>query len=104
MATLLPNETKDELLAPLLSSGWALNPAGDALTKTYRFPGFTQAFAFMTAGAIQSEKMDHHPDWRNVYNRVEVLLTTHSAKGLTELDLELATIFDKLAASPKQKS
>jgi len=69
----------------------------DAISKTYKFADFKTAFAFMTAAALKAEQMDHHPEWFNVYNRVEVTLTTHDANGVTELDLELAGFMDTLA-------
>ena len=70
--------------------GWALVQDRDAIRKSYRFPDFNAAFAFMTRVALKAEKMDHHPEWFNVYNRVEITLSTHDAGGLTALDLELA--------------
>lgn len=70
--------------------GWAEVTGRDAIHKTYRFPDFNAAFAFMTRVALKAEKMDHHPEWFNVYNRVEVTLSTHDAGGVTGLDLELA--------------
>ncbi len=74
--------------------GWALNDS--KLSKTFLFINFTFAFSFMTAVALESEKRDHHPEWSNVYNRVEITWTTHSTKGLSNLDLEMAQICDKL--------
>jgi 4a-hydroxytetrahydrobiopterin dehydratase len=68
----------------------------NALTKKFRFANFSEAFAFMTRVGMQAEKLDHHPDWRNVYNTVEVSLSTHDAGGITELDLKLAAFIDKL--------
>ncbi len=62
----------------------------ETLRKTFQFPDFEQAFAWMTVIAREAEARNHHPDWRNVYNRVEVTLTTHDAKGLTALDFDLA--------------
>ena len=70
----------------------------DEITKTFRFDDFKQAFAFMTATALKAEQMDHHPEWFNVYNKVEVVLTTHDADGVTTRDLELAGYMDALAA------
>ena len=67
------------------------------LHRCFRFEDFATAFAFMTAAAIAAEKMDHHPEWRNVYNRVDVDLVTHSASGITELDIELARRMNELA-------
>jgi len=69
----------------------------DAIEKTFKFADFKSAFAFMTASALKAEQMDHHPEWFNVYNRVEVTLTTHDADGVTALDVELATYMDGLA-------
>jgi len=67
------------------------------LTKTYEFSDFSEAFAFMTQGAALAERMDHHPEWSNVYNRVEVNLTTHSMGGVTDKDVEMAKLFDEYA-------
>lgn len=70
----------------------------DAIAKTYKFADFKSAFAFMSGAALKAEQMDHHPEWFNVYNRVEVVLTTHDADGVTQKDLELAGFMDQLAA------
>ena len=77
--------------------GWTLDPDRDAIGRSFRFAGFTDAFAFMTAVALEASQADHHPEWRNVWNRVDVLLTTHSAGGLTAKDLALAARADALA-------
>jgi len=71
----------------------------DAIFKTYKFADFKTAFAFMTAAALKAGQMDHHPEWFNVYNRVEVTLTTHDANGVTELDVELAGFMDTLSGT-----
>lgn len=78
-------------------SGWSSAPEREALTKTFRFADFSAAFGFMTRVALAAEKMDHHPEWSNVYNRVEIVLTTHSAGGVTRLDVALAKIIDEVA-------
>lgn len=70
----------------------------DAIIRTYKFADFKTAFGFMTSCALKAETMDHHPEWFNVYNRVEVTLTTHDADGVTALDVELAQYMDVLAA------
>jgi 4a-hydroxytetrahydrobiopterin dehydratase len=75
--------------------GWERR--GDRLVCTFRFPDFVQAFGWMTRVAILAEKMDHHPEWRNVYGTVEVELTTHDAGGITELDLRLAREMSRLS-------
>jgi 4a-hydroxytetrahydrobiopterin dehydratase len=75
----------------------------DAICRTYRFADFTAAFGFMTRSALIAEKLDHHPEWFNVYNRVDVTLTTHDANGVTELDVKLATFMDMAARSAGAK-
>jgi 4a-hydroxytetrahydrobiopterin dehydratase len=75
----------------------------DAICRTYRFTDFTAAFAFMTRTALMAEKLDHHPEWFNVYNRVDVTLTTHDAGGVTELDVTLAGLMDTAAKSAGMK-
>ncbi|HEX5380550.1 MAG TPA: 4a-hydroxytetrahydrobiopterin dehydratase [Phenylobacterium sp.] len=78
--------------------GWSDLPGGrDAISRTYRFADFNIAFAFMTRVALKAEKIDHHPEWSNVYNRVEVTLTTHDADGVTDLDVEMAQFMDQAA-------
>ncbi len=78
--------------------GWSAAPDHkDAIAKTFKFADFNAAFGFMTRVAIMADKLDHHPEWFNVYNRVEVLLTTHDADGVTELDVTLAKFMDGIA-------
>ena len=79
--------------------GWTEVSGRDAITKKFAFKDFNQAFGFMTRVALVAEKMDHHPEWFNVYKNVEVTLSTHDAGGLTELDVKLATEMDRLAGS-----
>jgi len=74
--------------------GWKLDEEQAAISRTFRFEDFAQAFGFMSQMAIVSEKMDHHPEWFNVYNRVEVRLTTHDANGLTTRDMDWAARAD----------
>ena len=80
-------------------AGWSAAEGRDAITKTFKFRDFNAAFGFMARTALAAEKLDHHPEWFNVYNRVEVLLATHDADGVTELDVTLARIMDEAAAS-----
>lgn len=92
----LGDRERAEALAGL--GGWSQDGGDrDAIHKLFRFKDFNAAFAFMTRVALQAEKMDHHPEWSNVYNRVEVTLTTHDAGGLTRLDVELARFMDEAA-------
>jgi 4a-hydroxytetrahydrobiopterin dehydratase len=78
-------------------SGWSAAEGRDAIVRIFRFSDFNAAFAFMTRVAMKAEVMDHHPEWSNVYNRVEVMLATHDADGVTELDLEMARFMDAIA-------
>ncbi len=77
--------------------GWSLARDGAAITKKFEFADFNEAFGFMTRVALAADKADHHPEWSNVYNRVEILLTTHDAGGLTARDLDLAAFIDRAA-------
>jgi 4a-hydroxytetrahydrobiopterin dehydratase len=70
---------------------------GQAITREFEFPDFGRAMAFMTAVAVRADRIDHHPEWSNVYRKVSVRLTTHSAHGLTRLDFELAAYMDEVA-------
>ena len=79
--------------------GWTWDEARDAIARGFRFADFSAAFGFMTRVALAAEAMDHHPEWTNNWNRVDIVLTTHDAKGLTAKDLELARRIDMLAAA-----
>ncbi len=92
MAEKLSDGARAAALAGL--SGWTMVDGRDAITKTFTFENFNQAFGFMSRAALKAEAMNHHPEWFNVWNRVEVVLSTHDAGGLTELDIELATLMD----------
>ena len=83
-------------LKPLLAKGWAVETNRDAITKTFAFKNFIEAFGWMTQAAMWAETLNHHPEWSNVYNRVTVTLTTHDVNGLTSLDIDLAIRMDKL--------
>ncbi len=78
--------------------GWRAAEGRDAIVKEFRFKDFNAAFAFMTRVALHAEKHDHHPEWSNVYNRVDVTLTTHDAGGVTDKDVELAHFMDQAAS------
>ena len=95
MAQKLTGATRKAALAKL--SGWSEVAGRDAITRKFVFKDFKEAFGFMTRAALVAEKMDHHPEWFNVYKTVEVTLSTHDAGGVTELDVKLAEDMDKLA-------
>ena len=76
-------------------TGWTLREDGAAITRSYKFGSFIEAFGFMAQAALTAEKLNHHPEWFNVYSRVDVTLTTHDAKGLTDFDIRLAKAMDK---------
>ena len=77
--------------------GWSACEGRDAIAKTYRFKDFSAGFGWMTRVALAAEKLDHHPEWFNVYSRVDVVLATHDAGGVTELDVTLALLMDQYA-------
>lgn len=97
MTEKLEGAERDGALAGLKMRGWSSVEDRDAISKTYKFGDFVEAWGFMSRAAIAAEKMDHHPEWFNVYNRVEVTLTTHDAGGLSALDVTLADKMDGLA-------
>ena len=97
MAQKLNEAERAEHLPMLQKHGWTLVADRDAITKDYVFKSFIRAFAFMSGAALHAEKLNHHPEWSNVYNRVSVALTTHDAGGLTDLDITLAKRMDALA-------
>jgi 4a-hydroxytetrahydrobiopterin dehydratase len=79
-------------------TGWSAADGRDAIVKTFKFKDFNAAFGWMTRVALAADKLDHHPEWFNVYNRVDVQLATHDADGVTELDVQLATFMDAAAS------
>ena len=90
--------TREEITAGLSGlTGWALSEDHQSIRKDFKFRDFNAAFAFMTRIAMAAEKLDHHPEWFNVYNKVEITLTTHSAKGLTALDMRMAQLANEYA-------
>ena len=95
MAERLSAEARKSALKGL--SGWAETPDREAIARTFAFKDFNEAFGFMSRAALVAEKSDHHPEWRNVYKTVEVVLATHDAGGVTALDIELATAMNAIA-------
>jgi 4a-hydroxytetrahydrobiopterin dehydratase len=95
MAKRLSAEARKSALKGL--PGWAELPGREAIGRTFTFRDFNEAFGFMSRVALVAEKRDHHPEWRNVYKTVEVVLATHDAGGVTDLDIELAKAMDAIA-------
>jgi len=98
MAQKLAGDARKAALARL--AGWSEVKDRDAITKTFVFRDFNEAFGFMARAALVAEKLDHHPEWFNVYKTVTVTLSTHDAGGLTELDIKLAEAMDRFAGNP----
>ena len=96
MSDKLVGEARDAALAELTASGWAEVEGRDAIHKTFVFKNFVEAWGFMSRAAIWAEKLNHHPEWSNVYKTVEVTLTTHDVGGLSDLDAKLASKMDAL--------
>lgn len=96
MVERLSEQARDTALAAL--TRWQHEPGRDAITRRFTFADFNQAFAFMTRVALLAEKADHHPEWSNVWNRVDILLTTHDAGGLSQRDVDMARAIEGLLA------
>ena len=95
MIQTLDDAAREAALAEL--DGWQPAADRDAITRSFSFGNFIEAWGFMTEVAMEAEKANHHPEWFNVYNRVEILLSTHDAGGLTERDIALAKVIDRIA-------
>ncbi|XP_031214104.1 pterin-4-alpha-carbinolamine dehydratase 2 isoform X2 [Mastomys coucha] len=95
----LTAEERDQLIPDLKAAGWSELSERDAIYKEFSFKNFNQAFGFMSRVALQAEKMNHHPEWFNVYNKVQITLTSHDCGGLTKRDVKLAQFIEKAAAS-----
>ena len=94
----LSEEDRQESLAPLLSAGWTMVEGRDAIKKNFTFSDFSEAWGFMARVALCAEQFNHHPEWFNVYNRVEVTLSTHDCHGLSQRDVKLAKFMDKISS------
>jgi 4a-hydroxytetrahydrobiopterin dehydratase len=95
----LTGNARQAALAKL--SGWSEVEGRDAISRKFTFKDFSEAFGFMARAALMAEKLDHHPEWFNVYNKVEVTLATHEAGGVTERDVQLAQEMNRLAAASR---
>ena len=94
MSDKLEGAERDEALEALAGTGWSQVEGRDAIQKTFKFKNFVEAWGWMTRMAIVAEKMNHHPEWFNVYNKVDVVLTTHDVDGLSARDVKLAARMD----------
>ncbi|CAF0923173.1 unnamed protein product [Didymodactylos carnosus] len=99
----LEGEQRDLNLKQLKSNGWQIVDNHDAIKKDFEFENFNQAFAFMTRIALLAEKLNHHPEWSNVYNKVNVTLTTHDLKGISTYDVQMASFMDEIHSLHKKK-
>ncbi|XP_076269005.1 pterin-4a-carbinolamine dehydratase [Rhynchophorus ferrugineus] len=99
MADKLTSEERRTILNALLQKGWKVQDDRDAIYKEYLFKDFNEAFGFMTRVAIKADKMNHHPEWFNVYNKVNITLSTHDSNGLTKRDINLANFMEDVAGN-----
>ncbi|XP_045406787.1 pterin-4-alpha-carbinolamine dehydratase 2 [Lemur catta] len=95
----LTAEEREQMILDLKVAGWSESSERDAIYKEFSFKNFNQAFGFMSRVALQAEKMNHHPEWFNVYNKVQITLTSHDYGGVTQKDVKLAKFIEKAAAS-----
>ena len=97
MPTLTPLDEASRSAAMAALDGWTYDAQKRVITKSFSFKNFSEAWGFMSRTALLAEKMNHHPEWFNVYNRVDVTMTTHDADGVTPLDIDLAAAMDRFA-------
>lgn len=95
----LSETDRSEALSPLLSAGWNVVEGRDAIKKTFKFQDFSEAWSFMARVALRAEQLNHHPEWFNVYNRVDVTLSTHDCSGLSQRDITMASFMDKISSN-----
>ncbi|CAH1393113.1 unnamed protein product [Nezara viridula] len=98
MCAKLSEDERKNLIGPLFKTGWKMVENRDAIMKDFNFKNFNEAFSFMSGVALTAEKMDHHPEWFNVYNKVSITLSSHDVNGLSSRDVKLATFIDDLAS------
>ena len=101
MRAKLEGDQRTDVLKQLGTTGWKVTDDRDALSKTFLFTNFNQAFGFMTRVALLAEKLDHHPEWFNVYNKVQVTLSTHDLNGLSTYDVQMAQFMDQCVSGTK---
>ncbi|CAD6184550.1 unnamed protein product [Caenorhabditis auriculariae] len=94
----LQGEEREKEMSPLLAAGWKMVSGRDAIQKEFLFKNFNEAFGFMSRVALKAEQMNHHPEWFNVYNKVDVTLSTHDCGGLSQNDIKLATFIENVVS------
>jgi len=99
MSPKLSDSDRKEVLEPLLALGWTLVNGRDAIYKEFLFKDFNQAFGFMTRVALYADKVDHHPEWFNVYNKVQITLSSHDVSGLSQRDIKAANFIEKAVSN-----
>lgn len=103
MRSKLEGDQRTTVLQQLETTGWNITDNRDALAKTFQFKNFNEAFGFMTRVALLAEKLDHHPEWFNVYNKVQVTLSTHDFNGLSTYDVQMAQFMDQCVSGSTDK-
>jgi 4a-hydroxytetrahydrobiopterin dehydratase len=93
----LTEQERNDILKPLFSTGWSMVENRDAIYKEFLFKDFNEAFGFMSRIAIFADKMDHHPEWFNVYNKVQVTMSTHDCGGLSSRDVKMANFMNEIS-------
>jgi len=94
MEKIFEDENDNKSFAELIKCGWLVSSSGKEIKKEFKFDNFVEAFGFMTKIALMAEKINHHPEWKNTYNRVEIILTTHDKGGLTKFDIKLGEMIE----------
>ena len=94
MKEIFDDENDNKRFKELINSGWLISSSGNEIKKEFKFGNFVEAFGFMAKIALMAEKMNHHPEWKNTYNRVEIVLTTHDKGGLTKFDIKLGEMIE----------
>ena len=90
------DENDNKRFKELINSGWLISSSGNEIKKKFKFGNFVEAFGFMAKIALMAEKINHHPEWKNTYNRVEIVLTTHDKGGLTKFDIKLGEMIESI--------
>ena len=96
MQEIFDDENDNKRFKELINSGWLISSSGNEIKKEFKFGNFVEAFGFMAKIALMAEKINHHPEWKNTYNRVEIVLNTHDKGGLTKFDIKLGEMIESI--------